>query len=116
MHTAPRPTEPAPAPAPCSEPARTPGSDSYWLSSLELRRGLDVEMVAVRAVPTPVLRELLRLRQAWRSDARARAELGRALALPPAAPPPAPLPHAMDIAFDADGQVTVPGELLPAAA
>ena len=93
--------------------ARTPDVHSYWLSSLELRRGVEVKAIGVRSVPTEALRELLRMREAWRHT-------------PPPLPAPAsperaeaPAPQSafeLDIAFEADGRVTLPGDLLPLAA
>ena len=89
--------------------ARTPDVHSYWLSSLELRRGVEVKAIGVRSVPTEALRELLRMREAWRHTP-----------LPaPREPAEAPAPQSafeLDIAFEADGRVTLPGDLLPLAA
>jgi hypothetical protein len=85
----------APAPRPPHEPG------NYWLSSLELRRGMEVEVLGMRHVPGEVLREFLRMHRAW--------EESRLPAAPRAASP-------LDIAFEADGSVTIPGDLQAAGA
>lgn len=41
------------------------GADGYWLSSLELRCGLDMRVVAVNRLPGAVLREFLRMHESW---------------------------------------------------
>ncbi len=87
-------TAPKAAQAAVPRAAHEPGN--YWLSSLELRRGMEVEVLGMRHVPGEVLREFLRMHRAW--------EEGRPSASPRAAP-------ALDIAFDADGSVTIPGDL-----
>lgn len=74
---------------------------NYWLSSLELRRGMEVEVLGMRHVPGEVLREFLRMHRAW--------EDRRLHALPRTA-------GALDIAFEADGSVTIPGDLQAAGA
>ena len=114
MQATPRtpPTESAAA-AGTAAPAPTSGTQGYWLSSLELLRGVEVQAVGVRAVPTEALRELLRMRGAWR-------DAGHALIArqpTPASEPVLAVPSEfeLDIALDAEGRVTVPGELLPAA-
>ncbi len=81
---------PSAAPRPIHEPG------NYWLSSLELRRGMEVEVLGMRHVPGEVLREFLRMHRAWERRAQ------------PASPGAAP---ALDIAFEADGSVTIPGDL-----
>lgn len=77
--------------------------DSYWLSSLELRRGVEMEVLGMRHVPGEVLREFLRMHRAWEA------------ARPPAEPAPAP-DTLLDVAFEADGSVTIPADLLAAGA
>lgn len=96
-------TDPAAKPGPPATQLAVPqGShDSYWLSSLELRRGVEMEVLGMRHVPGEVLREFLRMHRAW--------ERQRHSATPRATP-------ALDIAFEADGSVTIPGELLAAGA
>ncbi len=86
--------EPPPAQAATPRPTHEPGN--YWLSSLELRRGVEVEVLGVRHVPGEALREFVRMHRAWEAQG------GRA---DPGAPP------ALDIAFEADGSVTIPGDL-----
>lgn len=86
-------TPPAQAAAP--RPTHEPGN--YWLSSLELRRGVEVEVLGVRHVPGEALREFVRMHRAWETQA------GRA--------DPGATPAALDIAFEADGSVTIPGDL-----
>lgn len=80
-------------------PPHEPGN--YWLSSLELRRGMEVEVLGMRHVPGEVLREFLRMHRAW--------EDRRHPAIPRAG-------SALDIAFEADGSVTIPGDLQAAGA
>jgi len=97
-----RPESPAAqkaAPATVPRPAHEPGN--YWLSSLELRRGMEVEVLGMRHVPGEVLREFLRMHRAW-EDRRHPVSPGAASAL--------------DIAFEADGSVTIPGDLQAAGA
>lgn len=113
----------APAPRPGE---RTAPAESYWLSSLELLGGVDVEVVGVRAVPTEALREFLRMREAWRQAGRppadrrgsqaAAATTGAAasLAAAGAASPRVPSDFELDISLESDGRVTLPGDLLPA--
>ncbi len=87
-----------------------PFADSYWLSSLELRHGVEVEIVGVRTIAGEVLREFLRMHHAWRKVDR-RAAFGVAS---PRISMASSLVRmtALDIAFEADGSVTIPGELL----
>lgn len=88
-----------------------PFSDSYWLSSLELRHGVEVQFVGVRAVGSAVIREFLRMHEAWqRPDRRAlsgRAAAAGGIALTSSL---ARLSQ-LDIAFEVDGSVTIPGDL-----
>lgn len=93
---------PEPTTAPLARPRRTYEPDGYWLSSLELRRGVDVEVLGVRHVPGEALREFMRMHLAWEASPAA----GRT-----AAPAPASQAAELDIAFEADGSVTVPGDL-----
>lgn len=86
--------EPPPAQAAPPRPAHEPGN--YWLSSLELRRGVEVEVLGVRHVPGEALREFVRMHRAWEAQTGA----GHSGDTP-----------ALDIAFEADGSVTVPGDL-----
>lgn len=117
-----RANDPGPvAPAPRTGSRAAP-AESYWLSSLELLGGVDVEVVGVRAVPTEALREFLRMREAWRKAGRAPAEpralrAAAAAAAPAAAggaSPRAPSDFELDITLETDGRVTLPGDLLPA--
>lgn len=71
--------------------------ESYWLSSLELRRGMEVEVLGMRHVPGEVLREFLRMHRTWEERA--------------SRPPTPRAGPALDIAFEADGSVTIPGDL-----
>ncbi|MBL8348347.1 MAG: hypothetical protein JNN03_23165 [Rubrivivax sp.] len=73
---------------------------NYWLSSLELRRGMEVEVLGMRHVPGEVLREFLRMHRAWEDSLHAAPRTAGAL----------------DIAFEADGSVTIPGDLQAAGA
>lgn len=86
--------EPSPARAATPRPTHEPGN--YWLSSLELRRGVEVEVLGVRHVPGEALRELVRMHRAWEAQAGA-SHSGDTSAL--------------DIAFEADGSLTIPGDL-----
>lgn len=93
---------PEPTTAPQARPRRSYEPDGYWLSSLELRRGVDVEVLGVRHVPGEALREFMRMHLAWEA---APAPGGAA------APARARRAPELDIAFEADGSVTVPGDL-----
>jgi hypothetical protein len=88
-----RPEAP-PAQAAAPRPTHEPGN--YWLSSLELRRGVDVEVLGVRHVPGEALREFVRMHRAWEAQTGS----GGAGAT-----------WALDITFEADGSVTIPGDL-----
>ena len=103
---------PGPDPTVAQADASAPGApfgDSYWDSSLELRRGVEVQVVGIRAVAGELLRELARLHEIWRkTDRRAApgvASSGGALSSSPA------YKAVLDIAFEADGSITTPGEL-----
>ncbi|MFO1295627.1 MAG: hypothetical protein U1F25_03490 [Rubrivivax sp.] len=90
--------------------ARTPDVHSYWLSSLELRRGVEVKAIgALRAH-----------RGAARVAAHARGLAPHAAATAGAARagpgPGSQSAFELDIAFEADGRVTLPGDLPPLAA
>ncbi|MBI5718516.1 MAG: hypothetical protein HZC37_12610 [Burkholderiales bacterium] len=97
------PTDPATKPEPPATPPAVPHSthDSYWLSSLDLRRGMEIEVLGMRHVPGEVLREFLRMHRAWERE--------RLPATPRAT-------AVLDIALEADGSVTIPGDLLAAGA
>ena len=63
---------PAPVPAAASAATRSartalaaPETDGYLISTLELSAGLDVEPLALSALPNETLTELLRLRGRW---------------------------------------------------
>lgn len=111
MDPAARSVEPELAAA-AATPAKAPGNGSYWLSSLELRSGADVQMVGVRAVPTEALRELLRLRESWRRSGQAHSDVARAAE--PELAAAVPSAFELDVTLEADGRVTLPGDLLPA--
>jgi len=53
------------------EPLPVPKAESYWLSSLDLRYGLDMRVLAVSRLSRDVLRELLRLHGHWHAAAPA---------------------------------------------
>lgn len=104
-----------------------PLADSYWLSSLELLGGVEVEVVGVRAVPTEALREFMRMHEAWRqpdrAEARPEVDFGTTFEAPfqasfqaagPAEEPATPSTFDLDITLGADGRVTLPGDLAPA--
>ena len=66
---------PVPAFAPAVRTARAgvaaPETDGYLMSTLELSAGLDVEPLALSALPNETLAELLRLRGRWPAAAQA---------------------------------------------
>ncbi|MBL8287337.1 MAG: hypothetical protein JNL85_05070 [Rubrivivax sp.] len=108
----------APAASAVEPPAQAPGAHGYWLSSLELRRGVEVKAIGVRAVPTEALRELLRMRESWRHPAapQAAAAAGGHAGEGGASGQSGQSAFELDIALEADGRVTLPGDLVPLAA
>jgi hypothetical protein len=61
----PRAEPTSPASAPLVHRLEREEAAGYMLSSIDLRRGLDISAVAVSALPADVLRELTRLRRCW---------------------------------------------------
>ena len=58
-------THPTSTPPPAQRLPEREEAAGYMLSSIDLRRGLDISAVAVNALPAEILRELTRLRRSW---------------------------------------------------
>lgn len=91
------------APAFSREADRNQG---YWMSSLDLSRGLEVRPLAAQRVGLPLLRELLRQQSQWPGEPKP-----LRMASPSAASTPAPAvvaPDSVDLLLDLTPQAEAP--------